>query len=86
LPSVARMKNITITLDDETARWLREYAAGKALSVSRAVGVLLRQRMTDAERYELAMRQFFAVKPRPLGQPGEGYGKREDLYDRSRFR
>ncbi len=80
------MKNITITLDDETARWLREYAAGKSLSVSRAVGELLRQRMTDAERYELAMRQFFAVKPRPLGEPGEGYGKREDLYDRSRIR
>ena len=80
------MRNVTITLDEATARWLREHAAAKQISVSRAVGELLRERTTDAERYELAMRQFFSVKPRPLGKPGKPLLTRDELNDRSRFR
>ena len=38
------MKSITITVDEEVARWARVWAAQQNTSVSRLVGELLRQR------------------------------------------
>jgi hypothetical protein len=35
------MKNITITLDEETAAWARVYAAQRNMSLSRYVGEVL---------------------------------------------
>ena len=37
------MRNVAITLDDETASWVRVYAAGLRLSVSRFVGEVLKE-------------------------------------------
>jgi hypothetical protein len=37
------MRNVAITLDDETASWVRVYAAGQRLSVSRFVGEVLKE-------------------------------------------
>lgn len=41
------VKNVTITLDEETARWLRIEVAERNTRVSRLVGRLLRDRMTE---------------------------------------
>jgi hypothetical protein len=77
------MKNVTITLDRETAAWARVHAAEKNLSLSRFVGELLRARMRQAREYDEAMRASLAEKPMKLKGP---VLKREDLYDRSGLR
>lgn len=74
------MKNVTITLDEEVARWVRIEAAKKETSVSRLVGELLSGLMYSEDSYEAARRQFFAIEPRPLGVGGEPLPRREDLY------
>ena len=80
------MKNVTITLDEETAAWARVYAARKSVSLSRFVGELLRDRMRESREYDAAMKRYFALKPFPLTGPPQRYPKREELYDRPVFR
>ena len=43
------MKNVTITLDEDTAQWIRVQAANRATSVSRVVGEMLRERRHAAQ-------------------------------------
>ncbi len=76
------MKNVTITLDEDVARWARIRAAERNTSVSRLVGELLKEKMQEETDYRLAMEQFLARKPKMLKKPNERYPKREDLYDR----
>jgi hypothetical protein len=80
------MKNVTITLDEETAAWARLHAAERNMSVSRLVGDMLRERMQEAREYDEAMRRFLAKKPVRLGRSGQRYPKRDQLHDRSRLR
>ena len=80
------MKNVTITLDAETAAWARVYAAERNMSVSRLVGDMLRERMQEAREYDEAMRRFLAKKPVRLTRNGQRYPKRDQLHDRSRLR
>lgn len=76
------MKNVTITLDEETAAWARVNAARRNLSLSRFVGDLLAERMRESREYDEAMRRYFALKPFPLKGSPERYPSREELYDR----
>lgn len=76
------MKNVTITLDEETAKWARLAAAGRAMSVSRFVGELLRERMRDAHAYDEAMRRYLARAPFRVKGPAQHYPKRDELHDR----
>lgn len=80
------MKNVTITLDEETAAWARVHAARKNLSLSRFVGELLGERMRESREYDRAMRGFLAEKPLKLKKPGERYLSRDEAHDRSRLR
>lgn len=80
------MRNVTITLDEEVARWVRIEAAKRKTSVSRLVGDFLRDLMRSEDSYEAARRQFFAIEPRPLGAHEEPLPRREDLYNRARLR
>jgi hypothetical protein len=80
------MKNMTITVDEATAEWVRRLAADRGVSMSRCVGEILSEKMQRESRYEIAMRQYMSLKPRPLGKPGQKYATREELYDRTRFR
>lgn len=79
------MRNVTITLDEETARWLRIEAAEKNTSVSRLVGELLRERMTSEQGYESAMQEYLKRKPRRL-RGDSPLPTREELHDRTRLR
>ncbi|MEE8583522.1 MAG: DUF6364 family protein [Acidobacteriota bacterium] len=79
------MKNVTITLDEEVAKWARIWAARHDRSLSRVVGGLLKKLMLEEEGYEAAKKQFLARQPAPLKKKG-GYPGREDLYDRSLLR
>ena len=80
------MKNITITLDEKTAAWLRVQAAEQGMSVSRFVGEALRARMKMSREYEDAMRRWLAKKPVKLRESDEPYPSRESLDDRGRLR
>lgn len=80
------MKNLTITLDEETARLARVRAAKRDMSVSRYIGELLRRELRHDEAYEAEYRAWRARKPFPLKGSPEPYPKREELYDRPVFR
>jgi hypothetical protein len=80
------MKNITITLDEQTAARARRRAAELGMSLSRYVGELLESSMRESREYEQAMRRFFARKPRVLSKPGMRHPKREELHERGRIR
>lgn len=80
------MKNITITLEPEVARWVRIKAAEQETSISRYVGELLKETMEASPQYEHARRQYLALPPKPLGNPDEPLPKREALYDRAGLR
>ena len=80
------MKNVTITLDTETANWVRVKAAEQNKSVSRFVSELLQQQMRDRIEYQQAMERFLSKPPYALGEPGEPLPRREELYDRPGLR
>ena len=79
------MKNVTITLDEETARWARVEAAHRDMSVSRLIGQLLREHMRAQATYEEAMRRYLARAPTVLKDAGP-YPAREELHDRAGLR
>jgi len=76
------MKNVTITLREEVARWARIKAAEKNTSVSRLLGEILQERMKEEEGYRLAMEQYLAQGPQSLKEAGQRYPRREELHDR----
>ncbi len=76
------MKNVTITLDEEVARWARIRAAERNTSVSRLVGELLKEKMRQEEDYRLAMERYLSRQPQMLKKPGTRYPKREELHER----
>lgn len=80
------MKNVTITLDEEVARWARLRAAELETSVSRLVGEMLGQMMATEEGYRAAQEQFFSVRPRRLREPGRPLPLREEIHDRAGLR
>jgi hypothetical protein len=80
------MKNITITLDEQTAARARRQAARLGLSLSRYVGELLEKSLRESRDYERAMRRFFARMSQTSYKSDGRYPKREELYDRGRLR
>ena len=74
------MRNVTITLDEEVARWVRVWAARNETSVSRFLGRLLRERMDREVGYERAMRHFLARRPVKLKRRRAKYPSREDVH------
>lgn len=79
------MKNVTITLDEEVARWARIAAAERETSLSRFVGMILRERMQEIAAYEQAMREFLSQEPTG-GSGGRPYPGRDEIHDRSALR
>jgi hypothetical protein len=80
----ARLRNITITLEENLARWARIEAARSDTSVSRFLAEILRERMMQKDDYEAAKRRALARKPF-LKTDGR-YLSREQAHDRERLR
>ncbi len=78
------MKNITITLPGDVARWLRVRAAQSERSVSRWTAELLDGMRRQEDEYEVAMRHALSIEPERLNESGEPYPSRDSLYDRPR--
>jgi hypothetical protein len=80
----SRLRNITVTLEESVARWARLEAARQETSVSRLLGRILQERMTQQGEYGRAMRRALARKPF-LNTDGT-YPSREEAHDRARLR
>ena len=76
------MKNVTVTLDEDTAARARVQAAERNMSLSRYIGELLRKEIRQADEYEVAYRAWRAEKPWPLKGAPQPYPQRDELYDR----
>ncbi len=75
------MKNMTITLNEETAKWARVWAAENNSSVSRLVGELLREKMERELAYGAAKSQHLSAEPKALKHEGN-YPSRDELHER----
>lgn len=74
-------RNVTVSLDEATARWVRVEAAKRDTSVSAFLAELLHERMAEESRYERAMQQYLDGLPRVLKERG-GYPPRAALHER----
>ena len=75
-------KNVTVVMDEETARWVRVEAARRDLSVSAYLGQILRRERDREEGYREAMDRFMNREPRPLAAEGVPLPARDQLHAR----
>ena len=80
------MKNITITLPEDFARWLRVRAAENERSVSRWVAELLKKMWHQEDAYETAMQRALAIEPRKMEWIDGRKPSREELHERAGLR
>lgn len=80
------MKNITITLDEKTAAWVRVAAAREDMSVSRFIAGMLERRMRESRDYANAMRRFLARPPTRINAAGSVLPTRDELHERADLR
>jgi hypothetical protein len=79
-----KLRNVTITLEEQVAQWARIEAARKDTSVSRLLGAILKERMLHNDGYERAIRRALARKAF-LKTHGR-YLSREEAHDRPGLR
>jgi hypothetical protein len=79
-----KLRNVTVTLEEQVARWARIEAAKKDTSVSRFLGAILKDQMLQTDAYEKSMRRALARKPF-LKTDGR-YLSREEVHDRAGLR
>ncbi len=75
------MKNVTVTMEDSVADWVRMEAARRNTSVSKLVGEMLAEKMRHDDAYERAMRE--ALEFKSFGASSGPYMTREEIYDRA---
>ena len=81
-----KLKNVTVTLDRDTARWARVEAARRNTSVSRMLGDLLRREMEEDAEYSAAMARYLAQEPGHHPAAAGERPTRDDLHDRDVLR
>ena len=77
-----RLKNVTITLDEETARWARVQAARRDTSVSKLLGEIIRAEMRREAQYEAAKQTYLAQEPGIHRCQGQPLPSREEIHER----
>jgi hypothetical protein len=75
------LKNVTITLSEEAARWARRKAAEENTSVSRLVGRMLEEQMQQTDAYWAAYEKWKQLKPID-GLDASKRASRAELYER----
>ncbi len=78
----SRLRNITVTLEENVARWARLEAARRKTSVSRLLRDILKERMRDKDQYQRAIRR--ALSRQPFLSTDGRYLSREEAHDCSR--
>ena len=76
------MKNLTVSLPEETARWVRIEAAKADRSVSAWLADLLSDTKCRSDEYDAAMERRLAIRPRKLDWIDGRKPTREELHDR----
>jgi len=76
------MRNVTITLDRETAAQVKVRAAERGMSLSRYIGEVLRRELRNGDIYDAAYRSWRAGKAFPLSGAPQPQPTREEIYDR----
>lgn len=79
-----KLRNVTVTLDEEVARWARLEAAKAETSVSRLLGKILEERMAQQDEYSKAMKRALARKP--FLKSDGNYPTREEAHERAGVR
>lgn len=74
------LRNITVSVSDEVARWARKKAAEENTSVSRLVGRMLEEQMTMSDEYWRAYRRW--KKIRSMDVDAAGRLSREEAHAR----
>lgn len=80
------LKNITVTLAPETARWARLEAARREMSVSRLLADLLKREMEGRDAYEVAKERFLSQRPGIHRADGRPLPTRDELHERTGLR
>ena len=75
------MKNVTVTLEEDVARWARVWAAKQDSSVSKILGETLKEKMQTERRYGRAQARYFAHPAKPLKKARQKYFNRDELYE-----
>jgi hypothetical protein len=79
-------RNVTVSLDEETARWARVEAARRDISLSKLLAEVLREKMRGEEGYEAAMSAYLGRRPTRLRKRRSAYPTRDEVHDRARLR
>lgn len=77
----SRPRRITITLEEDAARWARLEAARQHTSISGLLERILREHMGGKAEYERAMRRALAGKP--FLKTDGSYPSREETHERA---
>lgn len=80
------MRNVTITLTEELALWLRVRAAEQDRSVSSWLAQLIEGIKLQEDDYESAMERALAIKPRQAEWIHGHRPTRDELHDRDSLR
>ena len=80
------MKNVTISLPEDVARWLRVRAAADGRSVSGWIADLLAGMRRQEGNYEVAMKEALAIKPWKMEWVDGRKPTRDELHDRAGLR
>jgi hypothetical protein len=79
-------RNVTISLDEEAARWVRIEAARRDTSVSAFLAEILEEWMGQTAGYEDSMKEFLGRGPRRLKPEAGRYPSRDEIHDRAGLR
>ena len=79
-----RLRNVTVTLEEDVAKWARIEAARNDTSVSRLLAEMLRERMAEKSNYDDAKRR--AMARQPFAKSDGRYLTREEVHDRDNLR
>ena len=75
-----RLRNVTVTLEEDAARWARMEAAKEDISVSRLLGQMIEERMAQQDEYAKAMKR--ALGRKPFLKTDGRYPSREEAHER----
>ena len=75
------MKNITVTMEEPDAEWIRIEAAKRNSSVSRLLGAQVRDMRLRQDAYERGLQDWLG-KSRTWKSDGNLYPSRSDTYER----
>jgi hypothetical protein len=76
------MKNVTITLDENVAKWARIRAAELDTSLSSLISGMLREMMAAENTYDKARESYLSQGPVRMRKAGTRYPRRVELHER----